>query len=104
MIRLGLISLLGALLLVGGFEMFLILGALALATKELFFASLPDMVLIQKAGGSINHSTLLAIPFFIYAAELMGDGQIARRLTDAMRAFLGHLPGGMGYTAIGGAM
>ncbi|MRX50149.1 TRAP transporter large permease subunit [Paracoccus sp. S-4012] len=104
MIRLGFIAVLGAALLVGGFEMFLILGALALATKQLFFASLPDMVLIQKAVGSVNHSTLLAIPFFILAAELMGDGQIARRLTDAMRAFLGHLPGGMGYTAIGGAM
>ncbi len=93
-----------ALMLVAGFEMFLILGMGGLAAKLAFFPTLPDTVLIQKLVGGINHSTLLAIPFFILAAELMGDGQIARRLTDAIRAFVGHWRGGIGYTAIGGSM
>lgn len=104
MIRLVLITGVAALLLVGGFEMFLVLGVSGLATHQLFFPNIIDIALVQKMVGAINHQTLLAIPFFILAAELMGDGQIARRLTGAMRAFLGHLPGGMGYTAIGGAM
>src|SRR5699024_29877 len=89
---------------VGGFEMFLILGVAGLAAKQAFFPQIIDTAVIQKMIGAVNHSTLLAIPFFILAAELMGDGQIARRLTGAMRAFLGHKPGGTGYTAIGGAM
>ncbi len=104
MIRIALVAGLAALLLVGGFEMFLVLGAAGLGAKLAFFPNIVDTAMVQKMVGAVNHSTLLAIPFFILAAELMGDGQIARRLTGAMRAFLGHLPGGMGYTAIGGAM
>lgn len=104
MIRIALVAGLAALLLVGGFEMFLVLGAAGLGAKLAFFPNIVDTAMVQKMVGAINHQTLLAIPFFILAAELMGDGQIARRLTGAMRAFLGHLPGGMGYTAIGGAM
>lgn len=104
MIRIALVAGVAALLLVGGFEMFLVLGAAGLGAKLAFFPNIVDTAVVQKMVGAINHQTLLAIPFFILAAELMGDGQIARRLTGAMRAFLGHLPGGMGYTAIGGAM
>ena len=92
------------LLLVFGFEMFLVLGVPALMIKEFFYGALPDPVIAQKILGGINHSTLLAIPFFILAAELMGEGQIARRLTGLVKALVGHLRGGMGYTVIGGSM
>ena len=92
------------LLLVFGFEMFLVLGVPALMIKEFFYGALPDPVVAQKILGGINHSTLLAIPFFILAAELMGEGQIARRLTGLVKALVGHLRGGMGYTVIGGSM
>ncbi|QDL94559.1 TRAP transporter large permease (plasmid) [Paroceanicella profunda] len=104
MILLGVVILAALALLVAGFEMILVLGVPALMVKQFFFASLPDPVVVQKILGGINHSTLLAIPFFILAAELMGDGQIALRLTGLVKALLGHLRGGMGYTAIGGAM
>jgi C4-dicarboxylate transporter, DctM subunit len=95
---------LAILLLVLGFEMFLVLGVSALATKEAFYASLPDPVIIQKLIGGINHTTLLAIPFFIFAAQLMGSGQIAQRLVGLARAMVGHTRGGIGHTAIGAAM
>lgn len=104
MILLGLIVIIAALLLVLGFEMFLVLGVPALLIKESFYGSLPDPVVAQKILGGINHSTLLAIPFFILAAELMGEGQIARRLTGLVRALVGHMRGGIGYTTIGGSM
>src|SRR5690606_25651426 len=77
------------LLLVAGFEMFLVLGVPALMVKQFFYGTLPDPVVVQKVVGGINHSTLLAIPFFILAAELMGEGQIARRLTGLVQALLG---------------
>lgn len=99
-----LIILIAVILLITGFEMFLVLGIPALATKTIFYSSIPDVVLIQKAVGGINHTTLLAIPFFIFAAQLMGSGQIASRLTGLIKALVGHKSGGMGYTVIGGSM
>lgn len=99
-----LIALLAIVLLVAGFEMFLVLALPTLAAKEVFYGTLPDAVLIQKVVGGINHSTLLAIPFFIFAAHLMGAGRIAGQLTQLMRVFLGHTRGGMGQTTIGASM
>lgn len=98
------VILLAVILLIAGFEMLLVLGIPALATKMIFYGSMPDLAFIQKTLGGINHTTLLAIPFFIFAAHLMGSGQIASRLTGLVRALVGHARGGMGYTVIGGSM
>lgn len=99
-----LVILLASALLVLGFEMFLVLGFPALLTKHLFFASIPDPAIVQKVLGGINHSTLLAIPFFILSANLMASGKIASQLTRLVRSLIGHTNGGMGHTVIGGAM
>ena len=47
----------------------------------------PDEILVQKMVGGINHSILLAIPFFIFAGELMSDGRIARLLSRSENRF-----------------
>lgn len=99
-----LVILLAIVLLVAGFEMFLVLGIPALTAMAIFYGSIPDVAFIQKTLGGINHTTLLAIPFFIFAAQLMGSGQIAGRLTGLVKALVGHNRGGMGYTVIGGSM
>ncbi|CAN0656853.1 Ectoine TRAP transporter large permease protein TeaC (plasmid) [Nitratireductor aquimarinus] len=104
MILFALVIIVAVMLLVLGFEMFLVLGVPALMIKEFFYSGTANPVLIQKILGGINHTTLLAIPFFILAAELMGEGQIARRLTGLVKVLVGHLRGGMGYTTIGGSM
>ena len=91
-------------LLLGGFEVFLVLALPALGVKEAFYPNLPDAALVQKVIGGINHSTLLAIPFFILAAHLMGAGRIAGQITELMRVLLGHTRGGMGQTTIGASM
>lgn len=91
-------------LLALGFEMFLVLGIPALAVKATFFSKLPDAAVIQKVFGGIDHTTLLAIPFFIFAAHLMSSGRIARNLTELVKALVGHTRGGMGHTVIGGSM
>lgn len=101
---LGLIIVLAVVLLGLGFEMFLVLGLPALAAKAAFYGTIPDPAVVQKIFGGIDHATLLAIPFFIFAAHLMGSGQIARNLTGLVRAFVGHSRGGMGHTVIGGSM
>jgi C4-dicarboxylate transporter DctM subunit len=91
-------------LLALGFEMFLVLGIPALAVKAAFFSKLPDAAVIQKVFGGIDHTTLLAIPFFIFAAHLMSSGRIARNLTELVKSLVGHTRGGMGHTVIGGSM
>ncbi|WP_116134138.1 TRAP transporter large permease [Tropicimonas sp. IMCC34043] len=98
------IMILAAVMLAAGFEMFLVLGVPALAVKAAYFPKLPDPVVIQKVFGGIDHATLLAIPFFIFAANLMASGQIARRLVGVIQAMVGHLPGGIGLTVVGGSM
>ena len=98
------VVILALILLMFGFEMFLVLGVPALVVKETFFSNIPDTVIIQKMVGGINHSTLLAIPFFIIAAEIMSSGEIARRLTDFIKSCFGHFTGGLGHTTIGSAM
>jgi|TARA_B110000977_G_scaffold199987_1_gene288993 C4-dicarboxylate transporter DctM subunit len=95
---------LAAILLILGFEMFLVLGVPALATKEAFYGNIPDPAVIQKIFGGIDHTTLLAIPFFIFAAHLMGSGQISKNLTGLVRSLIGHTRGGMGHTVIGASM
>ena len=92
------------LLLISGFEMFMVLGIPALLVKEFFFSGIPDTVIIQKMVGGINHSTLLAIPFFIIAAEIMSSGEIAKRLTNFIKSCFGNFIRGLGHTTIGCAM
>ena len=101
---LALILLLAVALLALGFEMLLVLGLPALAYKQAFWQQLPDAAVVQKIVGGIDHSTLLAIPFFIFAANLMGSGQIARQLIGVVKALLGHTRGGMGHVVVGGSM
>lgn len=98
------IILLALILLILGFEMFLVLGIPALLVKSTFYASVPDPAIIQKLVGGIDHTTLLAIPFFILAAHLMGSGQIAKQLTQFIKVLIGHTSGGIGHTVVGGSM
>jgi len=44
--------------------------------------------------------TLLAIPFFLLAGELMNAGGLSRRIIDFALAWVGHIKGGLGIVAI----
>jgi C4-dicarboxylate transporter, DctM subunit len=91
---------LAAAMLMLGFEMFLVMGVPSIAAKYAFNPFMPDIVIIQKVVGGLGASTLLAIPFFIFAADLMTRGEIARRLTNLVKATMGHYAGGVGHTAV----
>jgi C4-dicarboxylate transporter DctM subunit len=92
------------LMLVLGFELFMVLGVPVYLVKAAFYGSAPDEILIQKMVGGINHSILLAIPFFVFAGELMSDGRIARLLSRATEAGFRNLRGGSGHAAVLSAM
>lgn len=54
-------------------------------------------VLAQRVSSGIASFPLLAIPFFVLAGGLMGEGGMARRLTNFAFALVGRLPGGLAY-------
>jgi tripartite ATP-independent transporter DctM subunit len=56
--------------------------------------------LAQRIATGLDSFTLLAIPFFILAGNIMGRGGIARRLIDFARSLVGSLPGGLAFVNI----
>jgi TRAP-type transport system large permease protein len=59
----------------------------------------PQIVAQNMVEGA-NTFTLLAIPFFLLAGELMNSGGLSKRIIDFAIAFVGHLRGGLGVVAI----
>jgi TRAP-type transport system large permease protein len=58
----------------------------------------------QNLVGGIDSFPLLAVPFFILAGELMNSGGISKRIIQMAQAWVGHIPGGLGYVTIGAAI
>ncbi len=56
--------------------------------------------LAQRMATGIDSFSLLAIPFFVLAGQLMNKGGIATRLIDLARAMVGPLPGGLAFINI----
>ncbi|MBN9403305.1 MAG: TRAP transporter large permease subunit [Burkholderiales bacterium] len=57
-------------------------------------------LLAQNLQAGFDSFPLLAVPFFILAGELMNVGGMSQRIIDMARAFVGHIPGGLGYVAV----
>lgn len=76
--------------------------ALGLACVPVFFISdrLSPSLLFDQMFGSYNSFILLAVPFFLLAANLMNSAGITQRLIDLARALVGHLPGGLGHVNV----
>ncbi|MEO1451311.1 MAG: TRAP transporter large permease [Bacteroidota bacterium] len=54
----------------------------------------------QRMATGLDSFTLLAIPFFVLAGNLMNSGGIARRLIDFAKALVGMFPGGLAFVNI----
>ena len=98
MIILALIVLAVCLLIVGA-EIFLVIGIPAVLAKHIFHPFMPDLIIGQRVVGGVEVVTLLAIPFFVFAADLMARGRMAAQLADLFRALVGHYRGGIGQGA-----
>ena len=62
--------------------------------------SIPNMVVFSKMFNGLNSFTLLAVPLFILAANLMNSGAITKRLIDVCVAMVGHVRGGLAHANI----
>jgi len=96
-----------ALILFGIFGVLLLLRvpvafALGLACVPVFFIDdrLTPFLLLNEMLKSYNSFLLLAIPFFMLAANLMNSAGITEKLVNLSRALVGHLPGGLGHVSV----
>ncbi|WP_274426395.1 TRAP transporter large permease [Chelativorans sp. YIM 93263] len=71
-------------------------GIVLMYYMDIFNASIVSQRLITGA----NTFTLLAIPFFLLAGELMNAGGLSRRIVDFAIACVGHVKGGLGIVAV----
>lgn len=76
--------------------------ALGLAVVPVFFIEerLTPVLLMREMFKSYNAFVLLAVPFFLLAANLMNSSGITDRLVRLARALVGHLPGGLGHVNV----
>ncbi len=62
--------------------------------------SLPPLVAVQQMFAGIDSFPLMAIPFFILAAELMTGGALTEVLLRFASQLIGHVRGGLGHTNV----
>ena len=73
------------------------------ATTLFGMAFIPNVELItvmQRMVSGLNSFTLLAVPMFIMAANLMNMGNISQQLVDFCVTFVGHIKGGTAYANV----
>jgi tripartite ATP-independent transporter DctM subunit len=87
-----------SLLLAIGTPVAFCLGVASFATVA--YLGLPPVVVFQRLNSGVSVFALMAIPFFIFAGEIMVRGDIARRLIAVAGAAVGHLRGGLGQVNI----
>ncbi len=78
------------------------LGLAALAAA--FYEGIPALIVFQRMIAGMNVFSLLAIPFFIFAGELMMRGGIAMRLVRFAQTVVGQMRGGLGLVNVFSSM
>lgn len=84
-----------------GFPMMLSMIIAPLCVVMVYFPRMDEVLIIQQAIAGVTPFVLLAVPMFIFAADIMGHGQMADRLLSFVKSIVGHLPGGLAITAGG---
>ncbi len=83
-------------LLLLGFPMMIPLIAGSLIGFVALFGGVGQLdTMIQQILGGIRPASLIAVPMFIFPADIMTRGQSATRLIDLVMCFVGHLKGGL---------
>lgn len=95
-----------SLILFGVFTLLMLIGTPiafclgAASFAAILYMGLPPLVIFQQMNSGMSVFTLLAIPFFIYAGDLMVRGGIAQRIVNFAGSLVGHMRGGLGQVNI----
>jgi tripartite ATP-independent transporter DctM subunit len=93
-------------ILFGSFVMLMIIGmpiafCLGIASfATVLYIGLPPIVVFQQLNSGMNVFAMMAIPFFIFAGDLMVRGGIATRLIRFAAGLVGHMRGGLGQVNV----
>jgi len=91
----------GIYILLGSFLSLILIGipiAYALGISSIItmiYLELPVIVVFQKISDGMDSFSLIAIPFFVLAGQIMADGGMARRLVDFSNLLIGWVQGGL---------
>ncbi len=90
-----------------GLILLLLLGvpiAISLGFSSLAFIALgtedPPVVVAQKLFDTMEHTTLLAIPFFVLSSHFLTTGGVSARLVEFAKALVGWMNGGLAMAAV----
>jgi tripartite ATP-independent transporter DctM subunit len=94
-------------ILFGAFFVLLVIGvpvafamAISAALAVYFGSSYPLIVVVKEMFSGLDSFPLMAVPFFVLAAELMTGGAMTHILLRFASQFVGHLRGGLGYANV----
>ena len=87
------------ILLALGVPVFLAMGACSVVLM-IYLGFVDSALLAQRMVGGVNNFVLMAIPFFVFAGEIMSRGGIGKRIVDCADVIIGRVRGGLGYTSI----
>jgi tripartite ATP-independent transporter DctM subunit len=87
-----------ALLLIVGVPVAFSLICASLAT--FLYLGLPPIVVVQQIAAGAGATSLIAVPLFIFAGEIMLRGGISERLIALASALVGHLRGGLAQVSV----
>jgi len=98
-------------ILVGGFLLLVILRipvafalGIAIIPIVMFDIRLTPFIILDRMFQSYNSFILLAVPFFLLAANLMNSGKITDKLIELARVITGWMPGGLGHVNVAVSM
>ncbi|OGA17971.1 MAG: ABC transporter permease [Betaproteobacteria bacterium RIFCSPLOWO2_02_FULL_66_14] len=82
--------------------------AIAMCAASLIYVmwtkNIPDFVVIHRMYGGVDSFPLLAVPFFIWAGNLMNSAGITNRIYNFALALVGWMKGGLGHVNVVGSM
>lgn len=86
------------ILLLLNFPMLVPLMIAPLIVLFIYFPNLDPTIMMQQFSTGIEAYVLLAVPLFIFAADIMTTGKTSNRLLDFIGSFIGHIRGGYAVT------
>lgn len=95
-----------AVIMLGMFAVLLFVGvpiAFSIGLSVLFVLVISDisiLIFAQRIANAADSFSLLAIPLFILAGELMNRGGMTLRLVNFAQAIVGHIRGGLGHSCV----
>lgn len=86
------------ILLLLGFPMFIVILLPTFLSLNIFQGHISSYSLIHRVVAGVSPFPLVAVPLFIFAADIMLEGKMSQSLIDFAEKMIGHLPGGLAHT------